>query len=1052
MAGVRVSGLSAREASVMSLGRVCGHWIASLTMLVVLLVVVGSARGDGPGFGPEAFSARALDGSGNDFTVAAGHPYEATTTFQFPGPVEDVKDVFVELPAGFVGNAGAAARCPLTALQAGAGAFPNCPAGSKVGTLSLYTFGSLASSFGVYNMVPERGFPAEFAFKVASNSVVTYARLRARSGQYGITAAVPGVDRIGTTRIDFTFYGVPSTLNGAAGPPVPFLTNPVDCLAGAPQTRIVVDSWEHPARKQEDGFPDMSDSLWRTSVSPAPPVTGCDAPALVSQFDPSLDVRPTPGEGSTQADAPSGYRVDLDFPQRNDPTDLATTFDPALPGAPSLKDATVTLPAGVAASPSAADHLEGCSDLADGPGGDQVRLDSTLPVSCPDGSKIGSVVATSPLLPSRDPVSDEITGAQPISGDVYLVRPHPGDLSPNGDQDATLRVLLQVDSQQDGINAKIPGIVTADHITGRLTARFENNPQVPLKHVTLTFKAGDRAALVNPPTCTTARTTGVFTPWSRGGTRVPDNTTIPGTPDVTTNSAFDVSWDGKGAGCPATLPFSPVLQAGTADQQAGGSTPFTFEVTREDRQDVIDGLSAGLPDGLLAAVKDVPLCSDSDANAGSCPTDSQIGSATAAAGSGTSPFYLNGQPVSLTGPYKGAPYGLAIAVHAVAGPFDLGTIVVRQALFVDPDSTAVKVVSDPIPTIRDGVPLRIRRIQVNIERPGFIRTPTSCAAKAITSDVHSLGGQTASLSVPFQVTGCAQLPFGPKLSMTLTGASQAKVGGHPGVEALLTQQSGEAGIRSATVTLPLSLALDPNNAVSDDLCEFADGLKDQCPQKSVIGTVTAISPLLKAPLTGKVYFVKGLRVSPEGRLIRTLPTLLIELRGEISVNLRAATSVPDGKHLTTTFPTIPDAPISSFSLKLNGGPKGILVVTDGHDDICYSPQKPFLAAIAQNRKRLDTHTTLTPECPLAIVSRTFTSRSVRVRVSGISAGTITVSGAGVKTTRRTIASATSATITAKLTAKGQRMHRDKRDVRVKATFTPKNTKKTKTAYSPKPKK
>jgi hypothetical protein len=333
-----------------------------------------------------------------------------------------------------------------------------------------------------------------------------------------------------------------------------------------------------------------------------------------------------------------------------------------------------------------------------------------------------------------------------------------------------------------------------------------------------------------------------------------------------------------------------------------------------------------------------------------------------------------------------------------------------------------------------------------------MRSPTSCAAKTITSDVHSLGGQTAKLSVPFQVAGCTQLPFAPKLSMKLTGASEAKVGGHPGVEALLTQQSGETGIKSATVTLPLSLALDPNNAVSDDLCEFAAGLKDQCPAKSVIGTVTAVSPLLKAPLNGKVYFVKGLRTDPKsGRLIKTLPTLLIELRGEIDVNLRASTSVPDGKHLTTTFPTIPDAPISSFSLKLNGGPKGILVVTDGHNDICYTPQKPFLAATGQNGKGLDTHTTLTPECPLAVVSRTFSSSSVRVRVSGLAAGTVTVSGVGIKTTRRTISTATSATITAKLTAKGKRMRGAKQDVRVKATFTPKGAKKAKVAYSPKPK-
>jgi hypothetical protein len=271
---------------------------------------------------------------------------------------------------------------------------------------------------------------------------------------------------------------------------------------------------------------------------------------------------------------------------------------------------------------------------------------------------------------------------------------------------------------------------------------------------------------------------------------------------------------------------------------------------------------------------------------------------------------------------------------------------------------------------------------------------------------------------------------------------------------LVTQTPGESGLKNLTTTLPLSLALDPNNAESDSLCEYTDGLKDQCPQKSVVGTMTAVSPLLKAPLSGKVYFVKGVRTDPKsGRQIRTLPTFLVELRGEVSINLRGTNSVPDNKHLTSTFAAIPDAPISSALLKLNGGKKGILVVTDGHDDLCYTPQKPFMAAAAQSGKRLDTATTLTAQCPLAVVSRTFTSTSVRVRVSGTGPGKLTVSGPGLKTSRETITStATSAVVTLKLTAKGRRLRKAGRDIRVKAVFVAKNTKTPKTAYSAKPKK
>ena len=708
----------------------------------------------------------------------------------------------------------------------------------------------------------------------------------------------------------------------------------------------------------------------------------------------------------------------------------------------------MTLPEGVAISASAADGLDGCSDL---PGaGDQVHYENTDPVSCPEASKVGSVTGTSPLLARRDPVTDEVIGADPVGGDVFILKPHPGDLSPSGDQDGKFRVLIQVDSAKYGINFKLPGEVTADRVTGRLTARFENNPQAPLKHVRLTFKPGSRAALVNPVTCGQAKTSSVFSSWSRGGTR-DDGVMVAGVPDVASNSGYEVSWDGAGAGCPASLPFSPALSAGTSDTQARASSPFSFDLTRGDRQDVITGVTAALPGGLLAAVKDVPLCSDADANAGSCPAASRVGSATVAAGAGEAPFYLRDQPVSLTGPYKGAPYGLVIAAHAVAGPFDLGTVVVRQALHVDVNDAHATVVSDPVPTIRDGVPFKVRRVHVVVDRPGFMRSPSSCELLAISTNVLSAGGQVASLTTPMQFGGCEKLAFAPELALKLTGAKEAKVGGHPGFEALVTQEPGEAGIKAVTVTLPLSLALDPDNAQSDALCEYADGLKNQCPAKSVIGSVTAVSPLLKTALNGKVYFVKGVRTDPKtGRQIRTLPTLLIELRGEVNLNLRGTNSVPDNKHLTSTFPVIPDAPISSFSMKLNGGKKGILVITDGNDNICSVAQKPFLAAQGHNGKRLETATTMAIECPLAVASRTFSKSSVKVKVSGLSAGKLTISGPGVKTTRRTITTATAATVTAKLTATGMRLRRAGRDVRIKATFVPKGAKKAKTAYSARP--
>jgi hypothetical protein len=1031
---------------------VVGAWVASLSVAMAA-----------PPFEIQNFVARSLDAQGADYAVAGGHPHDVEVSFSIPkdpgnnlGNVEFVKSTFIDSPPGFVGNPAAAARCTMAQL---ATVPSTCPARSAVGSVELVVLGA-PSTLQLYNMVPERGYPAQFGFRFEQTPVVLYPRLRPRTRGYGITVATPGIAPIGISQIRAVLYGVPSQrppLGGGSpvgGAPVPFLSNPGDCLVAAPTTNMVADTWPLPGRllpggSADFGFPDVSDPLWKSASAVAPAASGCDDPGLVSQFAPSLDMRPTPGTGSSQADAPSGFTVDLDFPQAaNDPTDSASTFDPSVPNAPALKDATVTLPEGVAISPSAADGLDGCAD--EGPG-DQVHYETTDPVSCPDASKVGSVVATSPLLARRDPATDEVIGAEPLSGDVFIVKPHAGDLSPAGDQDGKFRLLIQVNSSKFGVNAKLPGVVTADRVTGRLTARFVDNPQLPVKHLRLVFDPGSRGALVNPVACGAARTSSVMTSWSRGGIRS-DGVAVAGVPDVTPGSSYGVSWDGAGGGCPSSLPFGPSVSAGTLDSQARGSSPFAFDLSRGDRQDVITGVNVGLPGGLLASVKDVPLCSDADANAGTCPVGSRVGSATVAAGPGDSPFYLRGQAVSLTGPYKGAPYGLAIAVHAVAGPFDLGTVVVRQALNVDVNDAHATVVSDPLPTIRDGVPFRVRRVHVVVDRPGFMQSPSSCDPLTIATNVFSAGGQTASLTTPIRFTGCDKLPFAPKLALKLTGAKEAKVGGHPGIEALVTQQPGEAGIKAVTVTLPLSLALDPNNAESDSLCEYLDGLRDQCPAKSVIGTVTAISPLLKTPLNGKVYFVKGVRTDPKtGRQIRTLPTLLIELRGEINVNLRASNSVPDNKHLTNTFSMIPDAPISSFSLKLNGGKKGILVITDGNDNICSVPQKPFLVAEGHNGKRLDTATTMSVECPLAVTSRTFGKSSVKVKVSGLSAGKLTLSGAGVKTTRRTITTATTTTVTAQLTATGKRLRRAKRDVRIKATLVPTGTKKAKTAYSAKPK-
>jgi hypothetical protein len=363
------------------------------------------------------------------------------------------------------------------------------------------------------------------------------------------------------------------------------------------------------------------------------------------------------------------------------------------------------------------------------------------------------------------------------------------------------------------------------------------------------------------------------------------------------------------------------------------------------------------------------------------------------AGAGAAPYALSGR-VYLTGPYNGGPYGLSIVVPAVAGPFDLGLVVVRAAITLDRNDAHVRVLSDPLPTILDGIPLLLRSVRVTIDRPGTMRNPTSCGPLTITSSLTSAIGLLASPSAPFAATGCDKLAFTPKTAIALTGATQTTDGKHPGVDATVTQPSGQANIKQVQVTLPLSLALDPDNAQA--LCEFADGLRGACPAKSVIGTASARTPLLDHVLTGKVYFVKGLRQSATGRLIRTLPTLLVQLHGDVDLDLRATTDVDAKSRLVTTFAPIPDAAVSSFKLDLTGGKHGILVVTQDKD-ICAGAQKAAQISTAHNGKQLKSTVTLGTPCaaaPKVSSVKALSGGRVRVAVKAMTAGRVTLRGAG----------------------------------------------------------
>jgi hypothetical protein len=623
-----------------------------------------------------------------------------------------------------------------------------------------------------------------------------------------------------------------------------------------------------------------------------------------------------------------------------------------------LKDVKVTLPEGMTINPGSADGLGACSD-------EQLGLSNANEPSCPDSSRIGSVTAKSPLLEEE------------LSGGVYIR----SQASNDPESGEMFRMALILENKERGVLVKLPGAIRVNKDTGRIVTEFDNNPQLPVEHIALSLKSGPRSPLATPTTCGSKSIDTQLTSWA-GQT-------------VNTSSSFDVACIGGLGG------FAPSLKAGTTNPVGGAFSPFGLTINKPDGNKELTGLSMSLPAGLLAQLK------------GNLNT--QVGTVTAFAGPGSNPFALPGQ-VYLEGAYGDAPFSLKVVVPAKAGPFDLGTVEVKQKIYVDPIDSHVTVVSDPLPTIVKGVPVRLQRLDVNIDKAGFIINPTSCAPKAFTGTLGAIDGQTAPINVRFQVGSCSDLALKPSLGLTLSGKGQTTDGKHPAVTAALTQKSGQANLKKVRVALPLSLALDPDNA--NGLCEFVDGSKvtPTCPKSSIVGTATATTPILDEPLSGPVYFVKNVRKDAKtGRDIKTLPKLVIPLVGQNGVKLTlTGTSDVENDQLVTTFDNIPDAPVSSFKLSIIGGKGGILAVSGA--DICKATQVADQQINGQNSKAANADVYIeTPSCPLKVLSKKVGKSSVAIKVGGLGAGKVTVTGRGIKKTTKTISKSTVATITAKRT-------------------------------------
>jgi len=829
---------------------------------------------------------------------------EAIANFDFApltvvSPTESFRDVVAHVPAGLVGYPPSTpARCTSAQLQqpSSSAQVPACPRDSQIG-LALVNG---KDTVPVYNLVAPRGAPAMFGFFY--QGLIVNLKARVRPSDYGIdivTSKAPS--SVPISKFEVQLWGVPADSSHD--------TIRADCTFGlfgaagtlcpttAPRVAFLRTptscSGALPWSVDINSYQHPETFHHAATTSPAP--VGCE----LNPFNPTLTLVPS----TFAPHAPAGVDTTVSMAQDFGPNGLA----PA-----DIRRVNVKLPEGLSINPSSADGLQACTDA-------QLRLHQEGPATCPDASKLGTVTVNTPLLD------------HPIGGSVFL-RTQNSDDPLSGE---LFRIAIEVRSDQDGIAIRLPGALRADPSTGQLTATFDTLPQLPFDSMQLHFKTGPRAPLATPDECGVHTTNVEFTGW---------NDKV-----VNTSSSFET------AGCEAPQ-FAPTLRAGVENPTAGQSSPLHVRLSRSDDDGELASVSVDTPKGLLGRIKDADQCTSTVAETGDCPAGSLIGHATVGAGVGSNPFFLDTGRVYLTDGYKGAPYGLAVVVDAIAGPFDLGRVVVRQAIHIDPRTAQLNVVSDPFPTILKGVPLRIRTVRVAIDKPGFVVSPTSCAEKAVAATVRSTTGAVAGVSSRFQVGDCARLAFTPRMAMRLIGKGRTRTGAHPAFKTVVTQARGQANIGRAKVVLPKSVVLDSANTTGTTrVCDYDKSQSADCPANTIVGRAVAHTPILDQPLKGRVHLVQGIRFGPTGNRIRTTPSLLVKLRGEVAIDLRARTTVKNGR-LVTVFPNVPDAPISKFSIRIAGGNKGILVVTGtarGDLDLCNGRQTAQVRTTGQNTKRAD---------------------------------------------------------------------------------------------------
>ncbi len=913
-----------------------------------------------------AFGLKGLDvtilGEHGEAAMSAGtHPFELHTEFD---PETEISPEFGEIPAGQLREAGgelppgltgspfAAHQCQgvdfATIVEVGGIEQPNCPDSSVLGQVvnevAIGTGERFTLTTPLYNLAPPPGVAAKLGFKPYKAAPVTADVGVKDTPPYNVTFAATNITQIvRVLKTEITLWGNPSdpahdkqrgscglilvtpheTLEAEGSCPtpagIPFLTLPRSCT-GPLSFSFDARSWEG---ETFHGSVETHDN----STPPNPLGIGeCDQ----VRFGPTITSLPT----TTQAASPSGldFHLDVENPGLTNPTGTSRS---------DLKKAVVTLPKGVTINPSQAEGLAVCTE-ADFEG---EKAGSEFGAGCPAASKIGTTEVETPLLEGKI-----------LKGSLFVAAPRK---NPFG---TLIALYMTFKEPEMGIGIKLAGKVEPDPKTGQLLATFDELPQQPFSHFRLHFREGGRSPLVTPPSCGTYTTQALFTPWAN-----PQN-------PLQTSASFEIDSGVNGGPCPAgaTPPFNPGFDAGTLNNAAGSYSPFYTRLTRPDGNQDLTKFSATLPLGLVARLAGVSRCPDAQISLAktksglaelaspSCPLNSLIGTLQAGAGVGSQLTFVPGK-VYLAGPYNGAPLSVVEIVPAVAGPFDVGTVVVRQALLIDPRTAEVRVDgarSDPIPHMLAGIPLSVRDVRVNVNRSGFTLNPTSCDRSQFLAQLWGGGADPFSAAddapvartAPFQAAGCQSLGFKPALSLKLKGG--AKRGKFPKLTGVYTPRPGDANLSELVLRLPHSAFLEQGHFKT--ICtrvQFAAGAGSGagCPAASIYGQATAYTPLLSEPLSGNVY----LRSSDHN-----LPDLVAALHGLVDVEAVARIDSSHGG-IRATFSETPDAPLEKVVVKMQGGKKGLIV---NSTDLCTRPHRANLHLSAHNGKELSTDPLVRAQC------------------------------------------------------------------------------------------